>query len=179
MSENGMGIQEYLQSYIPQLVGKRLAEKPVPDMGGTEFTLQVTIKGEKEFVFGITIKDAKDISVVEGGIENPMLEVQLSEDFIKPIIDLASSFTGRKQYDTASQTKGKVDFEIAMPGDWNMPVSLVFNGATQPSLSISGKSADLAKIASGELSGPTAFMQGLIKMDGDLAFGLSLSNIFM
>jgi len=105
--------------------------------------------------------------------------VVLSEDFIKPLVDLASSFTGRKQYDTASQTKGTVGFDMAMPGDWNMPVSLVFNGAAQPSLNISGKSSDLAKIASGELSGPTAFMQGLIKMDGDLAFGLSLSNMFM
>ncbi|RJP35737.1 MAG: hypothetical protein C4536_00115 [Actinobacteria bacterium] len=179
MAENSIGIQEYLQSYIPDLVAKRLAEKPVADMEGTVFKLQVTIKGEKSLVFGITIKDAREISVTEGAVDGPMLEVVLSEDFIKPLVDLASSFTGRKQYDAASQAKGTVDFEIAMPGDWTMPVSTVFNGASQPSLKIMGASADLAKVATGEMNGPMAFMQGKIKMEGDMAFGLSLSNIFM
>lgn len=179
MAGDTIGIQEYLESYLPALVGKRLAEKPVPDMEGTVFTLQVTIKGEKSLVFGITIKDAKEIAVTEGEIENPTLQVTLSEDFVKPLVDLAGSFTGRKQYDAASQAKGTVQFEIGMPGDWIMPVSVTFNGAAEPSLRIAGSSSDLAKIASGELNGPTAFMQGKIKMDGDMAFGLSLSNIFM
>jgi len=179
MAENTVGIQEYMQSYIPDLVAKRLAEKPVADMEGTVFKLQVTIKGEKSLVFGITIKDAREISVTEGAIDGPTLEVVLSEDFIKPLVDLASSFTGRKQYDAASQAKGTVVFEVDMPGDWTMPVSTVFNGASQPNLKIMGKSVDLAKIATGELNGPTAFMQGKIKMEGDMAFGLSLSNIFM
>jgi len=179
MAEDTIGIQEYMQSYIPDLVAKRLAEKPVADMEGTAFKLQVTIKGEKSLVFGIAIKDAREISVTEGAIDGPTLEVVLSEDFIKPLVDLASSFTGRKQYDAASQAKGTVDFEVDMPGDWTMPVSTVFNGASQPNLKIMGKSADLAKIATGELNGPNAFMQGKIKMEGDMAFGLSLSNIFM
>jgi predicted lipid carrier protein YhbT len=179
MAENTLGIKEYLESYIPELVGKRLAEKPMPDMEGTTFTLSVTITGEKSLAFGISIKGAKEISVVEGGIENPMLEVVLSEDFVKPLVDLASSFTGRKQYDAVSQTKGAVDFDVAMPGDWKMPVKAVFNGASQPSLRIAGSSSDLAKIASGEMNGPTAFMQGKIKFEGDMAFGLSLGSIFM
>jgi hypothetical protein len=179
MAENVIGIQDYLQSYVPGLVAKRLAENPVADMEGTVFKLQVTIKGEKSLVFGITITDAREISVSEGAVDDPTLEVVLSEDFIKPLVDLASSFTGRKQFDAASQAKGTVDFEVDMPGDWTMPVSAVFNGASQPSLKIMGASADLAKIASGELNGPTAFMQGKIKMEGDMGFGLSLSNIFM
>ncbi len=179
MATGTLGIQEYLQSYVPEMVGKRLAEKPLPDMEGTEFKLQVTITGEKSLTFGISIKDAKKITVSEGAMEDPMLEVVISDDFVRPLVGLASSFTGRKQYDTMSQTKGEVDFEIGMPGDWNMPVRLVFNGATQPSLRIAGSSADLAKIATGELNGPTAFMQGKIKFEGDMAFGLSLSNLFM
>ena len=179
MAVNTIGIQEYLQSYVPELVGKRLAEKPMPDMDGTDFKLQVTINGEKTLVFGISIKNAKEITVTEGAIDSPMLEVVLSDDFVRPLLELASSFTGRKQYDAVSQTKGTVDFEVGMPGDWAMPVQAVFNGASQPSLKIAGSSADLAKIATGELNGPTAFMQGKIKFEGDMAFGLSLGSIFM
>ncbi len=179
MAVNTLGIQEYLESYVPELVGKRLAEKPVPDMEGTTFKLQVTINGEKTLVFGIAISDAKEITVTEGAIEDPMLEVVLSDDFVRPLVELASSFTGRKQYDAVSQTKGTVDFEVGMPGDWSMPVQAIFNGASQPSLKIAGSSADLAKIATGELNGPTAFMQGKIKFEGDMAFGLSLGSLFM
>ncbi len=179
MAVNTLGIQEYLESYVPELVGKRLAEKPVPDMEGTTFKLQVTINGEKTLVFGIAISDAKEITVTEGAIEDPMLEVVLSDDFVRPLVELASSFTGRKQYDAVSQTKGTVDFEVGMPGDWTMPVQAIFNGAPQPSLKIAGSSADLAKIATGELNGPTAFMQGKIKFEGDMAFGLSLGSLFM
>lgn len=179
MAENTIGIQEYLESYVPALVGKRLAEKPLPDMEGTNFTLQITIQGEKSLVYGIAIKDAGDIAVTPGGIDDPMLEVVLSDDFIGPLVDLVASFTNRKQYDAASQAKGTVDFEISMPGDWVMPVSVRFSGAPEPSLRIRGSSSNLAKIATGEMNGPTAFLQGKIKMDGDMAFGLSLSNIFM
>ncbi|MEW6555166.1 MAG: SCP2 sterol-binding domain-containing protein [Actinomycetota bacterium] len=179
MAVNTIGIQEYLQSYVPELVGKRLAEKPMPDMDGTEFKLQVTINGEKTLVFGISIKDAREITVTEGAIDSPMLEVVLSDDFVRPLVELASSFTGRKQYDAVSQTKGTVDLDVNMPGDWTMPIQAVFNGASQPSLRIAGSSADLAKIATGELNGPTAFMQGKIKFEGDMAFGLSLGSIFM
>jgi hypothetical protein len=179
MAVNTLGIQEYLESYVPELVGKRMAEKPVPDMDGTTFKLQVTINGEKSLVFGISIKDAKEITVTEGAIDGPMLEVVLSDDFVRPLVELASSFTGRKQYDAVNQTKGTVDFEVGMPGDWTMPVQAIFNGASQPSLKIAGSSADLAKIATGELNGPTAFMQGKIKFEGDMAFGLSLGSIFM
>jgi hypothetical protein len=179
MAVNTLGIQEYLESYVPELVGKRLGEKPVPDMDGTTFKLQVTITGAKSLVFGIAIKDAKEITVTEGAIDDPMLEVVLSDDFVRPLVELASSFTGRKQYDAVNQTKGTVDFEVGMPGDWTMPVQAIFNGASQPSLKIAGSSVDLAKIATGELNGPTAFMQGKIKFEGDMAFGLSLGSIFM
>lgn len=177
MTENAIGIQEFLETYVPAKVEKRLGEKPVPDMEGTLFTIQLTITGEKDLVYGISIKDAKEITVTPGEIDNPVLEVKVSDDFIRPIVDMTASFTGRKQYDAVSQAKGTVDFDIGMPGDWNLPVSATFNGAAQPSLKIAGASADLAKIATGELNGPMAFMQGKIKMEGDMSFGISLANL--
>ena len=57
MGGEALGIQDYLVSYVPGLVGRFLEEKPIPDMQGTLFTLQVTIRGEKDLVFGISIKE--------------------------------------------------------------------------------------------------------------------------
>jgi predicted lipid carrier protein YhbT len=177
VSENSIGIQEYVESYIPGLIGKRLEEKPVPGMEGTEFTFQLIIEGEQSIAYGITIKDARHISVAPGKLENPMMTMTLTEDMIRRMVDQVSAFTGRNQYDTVKQAKGTLHLEMAMPGDWSMPLDLTFNGASEPSVTISGSAEVFQKIAAGELNGPAAFMQGQIKMDGDMAFALSIANL--
>ncbi len=177
MSENAVGLQEYVESYIPALISKRLAEKPVPDMEGTDFSVRFTIQGEKSLVYGFRVKDAREITVVPGGIDDPVLDVVVSEDVIRPLVDMVASFTGRKQYDAARTSKGLLKLEVEMPGDWTLPVTVKFNGAETPSVTISGAMEDFSKMATGEMSGPTAFMQGKIKMDGDMSFALSLTNL--
>jgi predicted lipid carrier protein YhbT len=101
----------------------------------------------------------------------------LSEEMILRMVDQVSSFTGRNQYDTVKQAKGTLHLEMDMPGDWTMPIALTFNGASEPKVTISGSAEVFQKIAAGELNGPAAFMQGQIKMDGDMAFALSIANL--
>jgi len=172
-----VSIQEYVESYVPSLISKRLEEKPVPGMEGTLFTFQLTLQGDKDLVFGVSIKDAREITVHPGGLENPMLEVVIPETFIRPLVDMASSFTGRKQYDAVSGARGSVRLEMGMPGGWTLPVTVKFNGASEPSVTISASSSDFAKMATGELNGPMAFMQGKVKIEGDMSFALSLANL--
>ncbi|MDY6794770.1 MAG: SCP2 sterol-binding domain-containing protein [Actinomycetota bacterium] len=177
MTGERLGLQEYLETYLPSLIQKRLEEKPVPGMEGTEFTLQINIEGESSLAYGITIKDGREIAVAPGGLDNPMLSINLTEDFIHHIVDQVASFTGRDQYDAVSKAKGLLKFDITMPGDWTTPVALSFNGADSPHVTISGSSNVFSRIAGGELNGPQAFMQGQIKLDGDMAFVLSLANL--
>jgi hypothetical protein len=178
MSET-IGIDEYFHSYLPSLIEKRLAEKTLPDMEGTVFTIQFTIEGERSLSYGITISDARRFAVSPGGIENPMISIRVSEDFIRPLIDFVSSMVSRKQYDAAGDTKGKLELDVDMPGDWMLPVSMMFNGSDVPELAMRGESAELMKIVTGEVTAPTAFMQGKIKIEGDLVFGMSLAKLFM
>ena len=177
MSEDSIEVQEYVESYIPGLIGKRLEEKPVPDMEGTEFTFQFIIEGERSIAYAVTIKDAKDIKVAPGKLENPMVTMTLTEDMIRRMVDQVSSLTGKNQYETVKQAKGTLHLEMNMPGDWTMPVDITFNGASEPSVTISGSAEVFQKIAAGELNGPAAFMQGQIKIDGDMAFALSIANL--
>lgn len=177
MAENATDLREYVEDYIPKMIGKYLQEKPVPDMEGTLFTFQLVIKGEKSLVYSITIKDAREITVHPGGVENPMLEVIIPDEVIRPLVEMISSFTGRKQYDAVREAKGTVRLEMGMPGNWTLPVTAKFNGADAPSVTISASSQDFAKMATGELSGPMAFMQGKVKLDGDMSFALSLVNL--
>jgi len=179
MAEDSIDIQEYLNSYLPSLIEKRLAEKMVPDMEGTSFSMQLCFEGERSLAYGITIKDAKEIIVTRGNVENPIFSIRISEDIIKPLMDFVSSFISRKRYDAVTNTTGRFDLNIAMPGDWTLPVTMIFNGAESPQMALYGPSADLLQIATGEVSAPSAFMQGKIKLEGDLAFGMSLANLFV
>jgi hypothetical protein len=171
-------VQEYLHSYLPSLIEKRLAQKPVPDMEGTSFTMQFTIEGEKSLTYGITINDAREIKVSPGGVENPIFSISIGEDFIRPFVDLVSSFVSRKQYEALSNTKGKLELDMEMPGDWKLPVAMLFNGTDSPQLILHGQSEDILKMVTGEINAPTAFLQGKIQIEGDLAFAMSLANLF-
>ncbi len=176
MSEETVEIQEYLLSHMPRVVGRFLEEKPLPDMEGTVFTLRVAVKGEVGLTFGITVKDAKEITVHPEGLQSPMLSVEVSEDVFRHVTRQVARFVSRKQYDGVVEAKGTLRVEMEMPGGWVLPVTLTFNGAEQPSASIRGPAEVLARVVSGQLSGPEAFMQGKIKMDGDIVFLLSLAK---
>jgi hypothetical protein len=176
MGGEALGIQDYLVSYVPGLVGRFLEEKPIPDMQGTLFTLQVTIRGEKDLVFGISIKDAREITVHPGGLESPMLSVTVSEEVMRHIAREAARFVGRKHYDGASEAKGTLQVEMEMPGGWTLPLTLTFNGAEQPQAVLKGQAEVMSRVMAGQLTGPEAFMQGKVKFEGDIVFLMSLAK---
>jgi hypothetical protein len=176
MTEKQNSIRDYLVEYVPKLIGRNLAHHPVPDMAGTLFTLQITIEGERSLTFGITFKDAAEMTVTEGPLPAPMVSLRLSEDIVRPIVKLASSLTGRKQYDTAKNMKGAMQAEIDMPGGWKLPFDLAFNGASEPSFKLNATLEDMAQMARGEVDPTQAFMQGKLKITGDIALALALSQ---
>lgn len=177
MPEGALGFQEYFETYLPELVEKYLAERPVVDMEGTHFTTQVKVEGEKSLTFGVTIDDAKDINVQPEGLENPMVSVTVGEDFIRLMTRQVSSLTGRKQYDSMLNTKGTLVLELEMPDDRVLPVTIVFNGAPEPQATMSGPADVIAGVMTGQIQGPQAFMEGKIKITGDMMFLMSLANL--
>jgi hypothetical protein len=177
MPESTMQMQEYLESYIPSVIERFLAEKPVPQMEGTSFTTQVTVEGERSFTFGIKINDAREIKVEPGGLENPMLSVSLTEDVFKPVTSQVTQMVGRKQFDEIAKAKGTLTIEAVMPGEWVLPIKLTFNGASDPKATMRGPAEVILKVMTGELNGPQAFMGGQMKIDGDMMFLMSLSSL--
>ena len=179
MPEGALRFQEYFQTYIPKLVEKYLAEEPVPDMEGTSFTTQVKVEGEQSLIFGVTIDGAREISVQPDGLENPMVSVTVPEDFIRFTTRQVSALTGRKQYDAILNTKGTLNLEMEMPGGVVLPVTIVFNGAPEPQATMSGPADVLAQVMTGQIQGPQAFMEGKIKIAGDMMFLMSLASLII
>ena len=179
MSESTLQFQEYFESYVPDLIEGYLAQEPVPQMEGTSFTSQVTLEGEKSLSFGMTIDDAKEITVQQGALANPMISVTIPEDVIGHINKQISGLTGRKQYEAVSKAKGTLTLEMSMPDDWVLPIAITFNGAAEPKATMSGPAEVLAKVMTGEIQGPQAFLEGKIKITGDMMFLMSLANLIV
>ncbi|HEY5902157.1 MAG TPA: SCP2 sterol-binding domain-containing protein [Anaerolineales bacterium] len=75
-------------------------------------------------------------------------------------------------------------FTGAEPGEWNAAIKdgkvEVAQGLPkrQPNLTLTADSADYVKIFTGELDGMQAFMQGKIKLAGDLNLAMKLMQMF-
>lgn len=74
-------------------------------------------------------------------------------------------------------------FTGAEPGEWNAVIKdgkvVVERGAhPSPKMTLTADSSDYVKIFTGELDGMQAFMQGKIKLAGDLNLAMKLMQMF-
>ena len=73
--------------------------------------------------------------------------------------------------------KGKLVLDLTRPGKDNVCMEVVFNGAANPESTFKCSLDDWGKMSRGELIGMSAFMEGKLKIEGDMAFALSLSSL--
>ncbi len=75
-------------------------------------------------------------------------------------------------------------FTGAEPGEWNATIKdgkvTVAQGipGKQPTMTLTADSSDYVKIFTGELDGMQAFMQGKIKLGGDLNLAMKMMQMF-
>jgi putative sterol carrier protein len=170
------------------MVEEQLSSATVAGMEDTVFTVQFDVKGDETNVYGITVKGAKDLEITEGPLENAMIKVEVNEDTwrkavtgkLEGAMDMftdMSQTANRGRYDALQTTKGTMTVEMAMPDGSTAPLKIVFNGADSPAVTFKVALEDWAKMQSGELAGPMAFMQGKLKIEGDMPFAMSLGNL--
>jgi putative sterol carrier protein len=102
------------------------------------------------------------------------------------ISDLMAKMPGAFIPEKATGLIAVVQFKFTgtEPGEWNAIIKdgkcIVAEGVTQskPTMTLTADSADYVKIFTGELDGMQAFMQGKIKLAGDLNLAMKLTQIF-
>lgn len=183
-----VSVKEYFEEIVPKMAEEQLSKVTASGMEGTVFTVEFDIQGDQEYVYGITVKDAKDVAITEGSLENPMIKVKISEDVWRKAVtgkmegamdmfmDLGQN-ANRKRYDSLMSVKGTMDLELTLDDGSTAELSVVFNGTESPQVTFKTSVEDWAKISSGELAGPTAFMTGKMKIDGDMPFAMALGNL--
>jgi len=102
------------------------------------------------------------------------------------ISDLMSRMPGAIIPEKAAGVDAVVHFKFSGDdaGEWNATIKdgkcEVARGIPrkQPTLTLTADSADFAKIFAGEIDGMQAFMQGKIKLAGDLGLAMKLMQMF-
>jgi len=185
-----ISVSEYFEKQVPQLFQEQVASSPVMGMSGTVATIQFDVKGAGGDIqtYSVVIKDAKDMEIVPGPASDPLVRVLLTEDDWREAVTgglsgAADMFTDMKQmanrgrYDKLSDMKGKLVLDLARPGSDNVCMEVVFNGVENPESTFKCSLDDWGKMSRGELIGMSAFMEGKLKIEGDMAFALSLSSL--
>lgn len=171
--------EKFFEGVIPQMFEAITGVFPVSGMEGTTFTLQVNLTGEGGTSYGITVKDARDLSVTPGGVDNPMLTVELPASFFVELIKNTVTSPLQDLYNAAKDVRGTVIFEpVLREGQPALSIKVTMNQAEDPSITLSADVPTFMRLMNGEESPPTAFMQGKIKIDGNLPFGMELMNKF-
>jgi putative sterol carrier protein len=189
ISEN-ISVKEYFEEVVPKMAEEQMAGVATAGMEGTVFTVEFDVKGAETSVYGITVKDAKELSVTEGALDSPMIKVEVDEDTWRKAVtgkmegamdmftDIGQS-ANRKRYDALNSTKGSMNVELGLPDGSTSVLKIQFGGATSPEVTFKVGLEDWALMQKGELAGPTAFMSGKLKIEGDMPFAMSLGNLMM
>jgi putative sterol carrier protein len=150
--------------------------------------VQFDIMGGEMQTYGIVVKDAKELEVVAGPIEKPMITIGLKEDIWREAVTgklegAVDAFTdmnqtaSRARYDAVKDTKGTMKLELSRPEGPGLEFKVTFNGAESPSTTFKASLENWVKISKGEIAGPTAYMSGSLKIEGDLPFAMALGNL--
>ncbi|MFW6113800.1 MAG: SCP2 sterol-binding domain-containing protein [Actinomycetota bacterium] len=178
-------VKEYFEEYVPKIFEEQMSRVSVSGMEGTVFTVEFDVDGQS---YGLTIKDAKELEVSEGPLESPMIRVELSEDIwrkavtgkMEGAVDMFTEMgqmANKQRYEALASTEGTMKIELSLPDGSEADINVVFNGAEKPHVIFKAALEDWAKVASGEMPGPTAFMSGKLKIEGDMPFAMSLGNL--
>jgi putative sterol carrier protein len=179
MTEATQIFERFFEDVVPVMFQATTEVFPVPGMEGTTFTLQVKLTGESGTEYGITIEDAKKITVTPGGIDSPMLTVELPASIFLDMIKKTITSPLQDMYSAAKDVAGTMVIDPKIKdGSPPMRVKIVFNQAADPSIELRADVPTFIKLMNGELSPPTAFMQGSLKIDGNLPFGMELMSKF-
>jgi len=182
-----VGVKEYFDEYAPKVFAEQTGGGAVLGMEGTEIKVQFDIADGAQQTYGLIVKDAKELEVKEGPIDAPTVKLGMSEEVFRRAVTgklqgATDRFTDvsqitRNRYDQLQSTKGTLVLDLSTSEGGNAEVKVTFNGADSPATTFRCSAEDWVAMNNGELAGPTAFMSGKLKIEGDMPFAMSLASL--
>jgi putative sterol carrier protein len=178
-------VKEYFDEYVPKVFAEQVGAGAILGMEGTEIKVQFDITDGP--TYSIVVKDAKELEVKEGPVDTPTVTLSMSEDIFRRAVTgklqgATDTFTdvskmSRNRYDQLLGVKGKMTLDLAAGDGTSADITVKFNGADSPASTFKCSLEDWVAMNNGQLAGPTAFMSGKLKIEGDMPFAMSLSSL--
>lgn len=184
MAENldTISVREYFTTVLPQQYAANAFEVPA-GLEQAAYAIQFLVADQP---FAVKVANGNQIEVVEGTVEQPLVEVSLSEDAWREGVTGAvpsaetmihpSRMTAAR-YEKLQALKGKLDTELTKADGGVVGSTMVFNGAPSPEVTLMMSAADYGQILSGDLNSQMAFMTGKLKFKGDMNLLMKLGTL--
>ncbi len=180
-----IGVKDFFNDHVPQQFEEIMSETDMSAMADKEFTLQFDVGGKK---YCLRITNGKELEIVEGGIDKPVLSLTLSESDwrdsvtgkVEGVIDQftdPSQIADPTRYSKLVSTKGAMDLVLKKDDGSTMPITMVFNGTDKPQVSLSLALSDWVAMQKKEVNGQALFMNGRMQTKGDLMFLMNLQSL--
>lgn len=183
-----VSVKEYFEELVPKIFAEQLEKSTVMGMEGTVAKLMFKIKNEEAHVYTMVVNDAKDLEVVAGPVDDPLLTIELDESTWREAVtgklggamDMfmdMGQMANRSRYDKVRAVKGTLLLDLERPGGSNISIKISFCGAETPQATFITSLDNWVQISTGQMPGVTAFMGGKLKIEGDMPFAVELSNV--
>jgi hypothetical protein len=140
-------------------------------------------------VYSVKFKDAKDIEVISGAVDNPAISLHVAEKdwrdavtgkFSKLADDFsgdATAFIDATRYNALQSTKGTVTLNLKKDDGATLPLKMVFNGVETPAVTVNLDMVDAMAMANKSTTGMNLFMGGKLKFTGDMMLLMKLQTL--
>lgn len=180
-----VSVEDFFKNHVPKQFKEMTAGVDLSALSGKAFTLQFDVAGKK---YCLNIQGGADVQVLEGGVDKPVLALQMSESdwrdavtgklagVIDRFID-PGQVADKQRYGTLLATNGTMTVELKKPDGSTMPIAMAFNGAGQPAVTIKLSLEDWVAMQNKQVDGQTLVMSGKMQFEGDMMFLMSLQQL--
>ena len=180
--------KEFFERIVPKQFEAAKAANQVEGMDGTEFSMQFDVDGPNGGSWSVIVTDGKNMKIQSGPFDKAQITMKLTESDWRDsvtgktgvMIDMnrqLNASKARTQLEALKGIKGKLITQLKKPDGSFMPVTIIFNKAEDPVVTIKMAMEDYIQMNEGKLDGQSAFMQGKLLIEGDMMFAMQLSQI--
>ena len=181
-------VSDFFKNEVPKVFKEGLGKVNTASLQGTEFSLQFNIPGAGGGTYCLKVKDGKDLQIIEGGIDKPVIMIELAEKDFRDSISgevLGTMYifmsqeqvANRQKLDAVKGVSGTLNLELTKPDGGVFKIKMVFNGASQPQANLKMILDDYVKMTKKEVDGQSLFMSGKMGFEGDMMFLIQLQGV--
>jgi len=195
----GIKPKEFFMKFLPETFETSVAGMDLSEYSGIDWRGEYTITGPDGGVFGVVIKDAKELTVTEGKLDDAWLNLEVSDQVFSGALDgkypeipmdkleeglanpqnLITSLPPeevKEKLEAFQSISGRMELSLTS-GSETIDLAMIYNGEESPKCKMMGALSDIIGIMTKELNPVQAFMSGKFKIEGDMAFALKLQTL--